>query len=111
MDTTQQIIETVAGDSAPDVTFTITREDGSIVVLTGATVKLRILDPKTGERTNDAHSSCNITDALNGICIYSWAVGGTDCPDPGIYKADLQITYQTGKVETYQLRIDAKPHV
>lgn len=107
----QQTLETVAGDSAPDVTFNVTREDGSIVILIGATVRLKIKDPVTGLRTNDAANTCSITDGINGVCTYSWNIAGTDCPDPGIYHVDLVIVYATGKKETYQLRIDAKPHV
>lgn len=105
----QQTIETVVSDTAPDITFNITRDDGSIVDLTGAVVRFRILDPKTNQRTNDTANICQQVTPAAGICRYSW--NNTDCPDPGIYKADLQITYPTAEVETYQMRIKVSAHV
>lgn len=103
-------IETVAGDSAPDITFPITREDEGVVDLTGCTVRLKIKNPRTGLRTNDANNLCTVIDAVNGVVVYSWNVAGTDCPDPGVYKGFLVITYPTTKKETYLLRINAKPN-
>ncbi len=103
----QPIIETFAGDSAPDITFTIAREDGTIPDLTGATVRLRILDPVTNERTNDAANTCVILDGPGGVVVYSWNIAGTDCPDPGVYRANVQIVYPSGKKETSAVRIKA----
>ena len=111
MPSIQNILETVAGDSSPDIQFPVTRENGTIVDLTNATVKLRIQDPVTGLRTNDAQNTVVVLNGPAGLCSYSWNLAGTDCPDPGIYRADLQIVFPTGKKETYQFRIQAEPHV
>lgn len=99
------IIDTFVGDSAPDITITVTRDDGSIVDLTGCTVKFRILDPKTGLRTNDSNNTCSLTYPLQGICVYTRVAG--DLPDQGVYTANLQITHINGKVETSEVQIVA----
>jgi hypothetical protein len=111
MPSIQNILETVAGDSSPDIQFPVTRENGTIVDLTNAVVRLRIQDPVTGGRTNDASNLCTVLNGPAGLCNYSWNLAGTDCPDPGIYKADLVIVFPSTKKETYQFRIQAEPHV
>ena len=99
-------IKIFQNDTSPNITFTITRTDGSVVNLTGCTVRLRIQDPITGSLTNsDPYDICTITNPTEGICVYAW--NDTDLPDPGTYNANLQITYtsltpeSTPQVETY----------
>ncbi len=105
------LIQTFAGDSAPSETLNISRAGAGVVNLTGAKVWLIIEEPDTGLITNnpaDGHNNqCTITDANNGIVVYSWNPGGTDCPDPGIYRANLKIKYGTGGIETYAVTISA----
>lgn len=105
------VIETFAGDSAPALNFTLTREDGSIVNLTGAQVRFTIQDPSTGLITNNPSgsitNSCTITNALAGQCTYTWNLNGTDCPNAGIYKAEIKIRYSAGVEETYPVNISA----
>lgn len=104
----QPIIQTTAGDSAPDETLYLVREDGTVVVLTNAqSVKLIIIDPVTGLHTNDATNDCTIIDAPNGVVVYSWTAGGTDCPDEGIYRAYVRVTYNDNSQETVRIRIEA----
>jgi hypothetical protein len=88
----------VQGDTAPDITFTVTRS-GAPVDLTGATVQFKILNQNTNSRTNDAHNTCTISSpATAGICTYSLQLG--DLPDATTYSCDLVITYSGGKEET-----------
>lgn len=106
------VIETFAGDGAPPITFNISREDGTIVNLTGATVWFIIQDPQSGLTTNNPSGSitniCSITNAILGQCSYTWNSGGTDCPDPGIYAANIKIRYPGFvRPETYAVRIAA----
>jgi hypothetical protein len=103
----QPIIQIVAGDSAPDITFTCLRTDGSIVNLTSATVKFLIRDLKTGQNTNDTSNSCTISEPVAGQCIYRWTAGGADCPEPGVYRGILQINYASNERESSTLRIEA----
>jgi hypothetical protein len=105
------VIETFAGDSAPSITMNITREDGTIVSLVGATVWLIIQNPDTKAITNNPSGNinnlCSITNGAAGQCVYTWNSGGTDCPVPGIYFANLKIRYSNGQKETYAVRIAA----
>lgn len=109
------VIETFAGDSAPGITFTITRADGSIVSLVGATVSFVIQNPITGVPTNNQvggiKNQCTIIDAVNGVCTYAWNPGGTDIPVPGIYRANIVIQYPDSSRETYPVQISAEEPV
>lgn len=107
-----KVIQTYRGDTAPDLTFNLTREDGTIVNLTGATVSFIIQDPVTKLSTNDPGAGktnlCQITNATGGVCVYSWNAGGTDTPDVGFYPANLKIEYPTGAIETYSMTISVE---
>jgi hypothetical protein len=105
-----QQIKIFQNDTSPNPQFTITRTDGSIVDLSGCTVRFRIQDPISGILTNtNTNNQCVITDAGNGKCTYKW--NDTDLPDAGSYPANLQITYPTldpegqPQVETYGFTI------
>lgn len=108
------VIQTFAGDSAPMITLSLTRDDGSIVNLTDASVYLIIEDPDTKLPTNNFNSNlgitnhCVITNPSGGVCTYTWNRTGTDCPDVGIYPANLRIIYQDGSKETYRMIISAE---
>lgn len=108
------VIRTYVGDGAPNITFTISREDGSIVNLTGATVRFIIQDPDTHLPTNNPTNTitnlCTIIDPANGICTYAWNPG-SDTPDPGIYSGQIKIRYGNAAEETYGLLISAEPTI
>lgn len=104
-----KVIQTYKGDTAPDITFNISREDGTIVDLTGATVAFILQNPGTGLSTNDPSGSitnlCAITNPTGGTCVYTWNTGGTDTPVTGYYKANLKILYPNNTTETYGLTV------
>lgn len=107
-----KVIQTYQNDTAPDLTFTITREDGSIVDLTGATVTFIIENPVTHMYTNspnnDKVDTCVITNPTGGVCVYSWNSGGTDTPNVGLYPANIKIEYADDTVETYSMTISVE---
>lgn len=103
------VIETYAGDSSPNITFNVSRVDGSIVNLTGATVKFIIQNPVTGKHTNDANNLCVVANSTT--VVYSWNTAGTDIPVAGIYKSVLQITYPDNQLETYAISISAQRRI
>lgn len=104
----QTIIQTTAGDSAPDETLYLTREDGSIInVATAQSVQLIIVSPITGQHTNDGSNTCTIIDGPNGVVVYPWNSAGTDCPVAGTYRAYVRIIYADGSKETLAIRIEA----
>lgn len=107
------VIETFVGDTAPGITFTITRSDGTIVNLTGCTVSFVIQNPISLTPTNSmgggVHNQCTITDPGNGICTYAWNSG--DLPVAGIYRANLIIQYPDSSEETYPVTISAQERI
>jgi hypothetical protein len=103
------VIKTYAKDSSPNITFVLSRSDGSPVVLTGATVKLVIQNPITGKHTNDANSTCAVVNT--NTVTYAWNILGTDLPVPGIYKAMLFIKYSDGQEEDYGITINAERRI
>lgn len=86
------------GDTAPNLPITCTYDDGSVVDLSGATVRFKISNSDTGTRTNDAHNSCSVTSATGGLCTYDLAAG--DIPSAGTYYGDTEVTFGTGEVQT-----------
>ncbi len=103
----------VKDDNAPQVKATITREDdGAIVDLTGATVRLKFR--KKGTTTtlftltgvNDPN-----TNYAKGIVLFNFGATDLDLAS-GFYEGEIEITYSAGTVETiyellnFQLRAD-----
>ena len=106
----QPIIQTTAGDSAPNETLSLVRENGNVIPLMNVTsVQLIIVSPITGMHTNDGSNTCTILDAPNGVVMYAWNTAGTDCPAPGTYKSYCRINYNNNTHETVPVRIEAGP--
>jgi hypothetical protein len=92
------LVNMVQGNTAPSLPFTIKRA-GTLVDLTGCTVKFKIHDNNTGIRTNDAANTCALgVPNTGGTCTYSFSA--TDLPDATSYSCDLEITYPNATVET-----------
>lgn len=96
------VIQSNAGDFAPTEIMTLTRADGSIINLLGATVWLLIRDPDSRRITNNPpkNNQCTILNAVGGVVSYDWNPNGTDLPNPGVYKATLKVKYSNGSVES-----------
>lgn len=99
-----QTVNTVQGNSAPPLLLTAKRS-GVAIDVTGATVNLII---SKGSVVNAGHQACTLVTPTSGIVSYSPQV--TDFATPGTYKADLQIIYANGTIETLydQLKIKAR---
>jgi hypothetical protein len=89
----------VANDDAPDIKVTITREDtGAAVNISGGTVRLKFR-AKGGSSLLFTLSDTNPDNLANGIAVFQF--GNTDLDiDEGYYEAEVEITYNDGKVET-----------
>jgi hypothetical protein len=107
-----KVIQTYKSDTAPNLIFNISREDGTIVSLVGCTVAFIIQDPITKLSTNDPSAGktniCQITNATAGVCAYSWNSGGTDTSDVGFYPCNLRILYPNNTVENYALTLSVE---
>lgn len=92
------IIRMTAGDTAPARVFNL-KINGTAVDVTGATVKFKIKNDTTGSRTNDAANTCVLTTPTAGVVTYNFLTG--DVPSEGTYTCDLEVTYATGKIQTF----------
>lgn len=100
-----QTINIVAGNSAPPWLLTAKRA-GVAIDVTGCTVSLILAKGNT--ITNAGHQTCSLVTPTSGLVQYSPLV--TDCPTPGVYKADLKVVYANGTIEILydQLKIKAR---
>jgi hypothetical protein len=62
--------------------------------LTGATVKLILVGV-----TVTITGACTLVDAVNGVVRYTWANG--DLAVAGDYSGEFEVTFSTGKIETF----------
>jgi hypothetical protein len=80
-------------DNYPSLVLTLTDQNGPINLSTATTVKLIL---KSG--TTTITGTCNITTPTSGIVTYVWAAGDTSVV--GTYDGEVEITWNTGKIET-----------
>jgi len=101
----------VTGDTLPELNLTLkdssTAASGAVldenndatwaaIVLTGATVKLRIRE--LGSTTVKSTLSCTITDATNGKVATNFPTGTLDTA--GTFEAEIEITFASGGIQT-----------
>jgi hypothetical protein len=88
----------VQGNTGPDITAVIHREDDPSVVedLTDATVRFQMRLPEG--KTMKVNAQGAITDAVNGKVSYSW--GANDLAQHGTFQAQWEVTYPGGKEQT-----------
>ena len=84
-------------DTAPSIRATLKDGSGSVINLTGASVRFHMKD-LTGTIKIDA--SANIVDpATSGIVQYNWIGSYTDTAGP--YSAEFEVTYSDGSIESF----------
>lgn len=84
-------------DTTPEVEATLTDEMDNPVDLTGATVYFRMVEARGGGNVVD--STCNIPSPSEGKVIYNWSA--SDTADYGRYRAEFNVEYDSGEVETF----------
>lgn len=101
-----QTYKTVAGNTAPPLTLTATRDGAAITLVSASKVELIITQNSTV--LNAGHQTCTITDAANGVVTYVRSTG--DIPTTGTYTCDLKVTYADTTFEILydQLKIKAR---
>lgn len=85
------------GDTSPSFVAKLLNEDGTVFLLTGATVVITLFDKRTRERI--LNTSATVTGALTGEVTYVWQVG--DLNRVGDYDLQLEVTLPTGKIQTF----------
>lgn len=83
-------------DTSPAIRSTLLDGSGTVILLTGASVKFLMKD-KAGNIIVNA--AAVIIDAINGVVEYQWI--GADTAVLGFYKAEFEVTYSDGTVETF----------
>ena len=85
-----------ANDTSPDLQVTLKDGDDNAVDVTGATI---VFSMAMGGLVKVSEHSATIVTASSGIVKYSWAAGNTDTP--GTYRAEFEVTFSNGKIETF----------
>jgi predicted dehydrogenase len=83
-------------DTAPAFRATLQDADAASVDVTGATVRFHMRN-EAGVAVVDA--AAVIITAASGIVEYRWAAA--DTATSGVYKAEFEVTYSTGYIETF----------
>ncbi len=83
------------GDTRPALEVALQEQDGTPLVLDGATVRL-ILRSRQGVKINRAPMV--IADAETALARYAWQAGDTDTA--GTFEAECEVTFADGGVET-----------
>lgn len=104
-------LKLVTGDTLPELTFTLkdsnTAASGQTldpnddetwgpINVTGATVKLRLRE--IGSATVKSTLTCTVTDGSNGKVATNFPAGTLDTA--GTFEGELEITFQSGGVQT-----------
>lgn len=86
----------VQADTGPDITSTLTYDDGTVVDLTGSSVRFQMR--LSTDRRFTVNAAATIVTAALGKVSYSWT--DNDLSVPGTYQSQWQVTFPDGKVIT-----------
>lgn len=89
------IVTIKQGDTYPPLRAYLQMGDGSAINLDGATVKLVLVDTNNNPKLSESMSVLN---AAEGLVSYSWQA--TDTEDAGSFKAEIEVTLQSGDIVT-----------
>lgn len=84
-------------DTAPNIMGILKDENDEVIDISGASVRFHMSDYAGEEVMIDAEAA--IEDAENGVVYYDWQEG--DTAEAGEFKAEFEVTYSDGKVETF----------
>lgn len=85
------------GDRLPTLRVTCQDANGTAVDVTGATVEFHMTNQSTGALVVNAAGT--LVTPASGIVEYQWAAGDTDTA--GDYWAEFEVTFASGKQETF----------
>lgn len=99
-------------DTSPTLDAILTDANGTVVDVTDATVRFHML--KIGATTLKIDAAASVIDGAAGHVRYALQNGDTDTP--GTYKAEYQVTFPDGSIETFkntpdQLRVVITPEL
>lgn len=92
------IFTTKKGDTSNSLRCVLRDVNGVAVNLTGATVKFSMQSwPAANLIINKV--AATVVNPLTGDVRYDWAA--LDVSTPGLYRSEIEVTYPTGKIETF----------
>jgi hypothetical protein len=99
-------------DTSPALDAILTDANGAVVNVTGSSVRFHML--KIGASALKINAPASVIDGEAGHVRYNLQVGDTDTP--GTYKAEYQVTFPDGSIETFkntpdQLRVVITPEL
>lgn len=99
-------------DTSPTLDAILTDADGNVVDVTGASVQFHM--QKIGATTLKIDAAATVVDGAAGHVRYTLQNGDTDTP--GSYKAEYEVTFLDGSIETFkntpdQLRVVITPEL
>jgi hypothetical protein len=99
-------------DTSPTLDAILTNAAGVVVDITGASVQFHM--QKIGATTIKVDAEATVVDGAAGHVRYTLQAGDTDTP--GSYKAEYQVTFSDGTIETFkntpdQLRVVITPEI
>ena len=95
------IPEYKTGDTSPDITGTVTDALGAVNIFTALSIRF-IATNKTTPGTPIAGAAVKVDDGtapLRGKWKYVW--GASDLTVAGTYETEIEVTWTTGKIETF----------
>lgn len=99
-------------DTSPTLDAILTDANGTVVDVTGASVRFHML--KIGATALKIDAAATVVDGTAGHVRYTLQSGDTDTP--GTFKAEYQVTFIDGSIETFkntpdQLRVVITPEL
>ncbi len=90
-------------DLRPDLKVRLLDETDPVDLTNATGVRILMSSRKTGLKVNAAMTIADQTiEATKGVVSYAWAPGDTDIA--GDYQAEFQVTWPTGKPQTFPAR-------
>lgn len=84
-------------DTSPAIETILQSDDGSVIIdLTGCDVNFHMTH---SQRDIEVTGACTILDEDGGRVRYQWLTGDTSVA--GWYRAEFEVTYSDGKIETF----------
>ena len=84
-------------DTAPSIRATLKDGSGSVIDLTGASVRFHMKDLSGTVKIDTAATI--ISPATSGIVQYNWT--GSDTDTAGTYYAEFEVTYSDSSIESF----------
>lgn len=101
------LLKGVVGNTAPQYQWQLTRDDGSIINLTGCSVKLKLYRGSTQTNSTAGHDAVTVVGAAT-LGFIGWQPGTGDLPTPGKYLGDVYVTYSDNSVEVIYQNVQIK---